>query len=230
MYKNLFFDLDDTLWAFTQNALDTFRELYQRYGYDRFFDSFDTYYALYQKRNLELWGDYSKGVITKEELNRERFLYPLEVAGVENALSLSRRFAEEFLELIPTKTRVMPHAHEVLQQLSARYNLYILSNGFMELQSHKMRSSGLDRYFKKLVLSDDIGVLKPRPEIFHFAMSATQSQLADSLMIGDSWENDIEGARAVGIHQVYYNPSDKTPRPFKPTYRIDDLKDLLQIL
>lgn len=82
----------------------------------------------------------------------------------------------------------MPHAREVLEYLSAKYNLYILSNGFKELQFHKMRSSDIDKYFRKVVLSDDIGILKPWPEIFHFALSATQSELNDSLMIGDSWE------------------------------------------
>ena len=230
MYKNLFFDLDDTLWAFTENARDTFIQLYDKYAYGRFFESFEHYYALYQKRNIELWGDYASGAISKEELNRIRFSYPLIQVGVENAEELSRVYTKDFLSMIPLCTKVMPHAHEVLQELSGRYNLYILSNGFEELQSRKMHSSGLDKYFKKMVLSDDLGVLKPRPEIFHFALSATQSQLKESLMIGDSWENDIVGAQGVGMHQVYYNVSGKTDLPFKPTYQIGDLKELLQIL
>ena len=78
----------------------------------------------------------------------------------------------------------MPHAYEVLEYLAGKYNLYILSNGFQELQCHKMRSAGIDHFFKKIVLSDDIGILKPWPEIFHFALSATQSEVRDSLMIG----------------------------------------------
>ena len=49
----------------------------------------------------------------------------------------------------------MPHAQEVLEYLAPKYNLYILSNGFQELQCHKMRSAGIDHYFKKVVLSDD---------------------------------------------------------------------------
>lgn len=47
-YKNLFFDLDDTIWAFSRNARDTFEEVYQKYSFDRYFDSFDHYYTLYQ--------------------------------------------------------------------------------------------------------------------------------------------------------------------------------------
>lgn len=228
-YKNLFFDLDDTLWAFSLNARDTFEEMYLKYRYDRFFDSFQHFYALYQRRNVELWEEYGNGQVTKEELNRQRFLYPLQAVGAEDA-ALAKSFSDNFFAVIPTKSRLMPHAREVLEYLSPRYNLYILSNGFQELQCHKMRSSGIDGFFRKVVLSDDIGVLKPWPEIFHFALSATQSELRDSLMIGDSWENDITGAKRVGMHQAYYNAAGKTDLPFQPTYQLSDLKELMQIL
>lgn len=228
-YKNLFFDLDDTLWAFSQNARDTFEEMYHKYGYDRFFHSFDHFYTLYQRRNAELWEDYGRGEVTKEELNRQRFLYPLEAVGAGNA-ALAKIFSDDFFSVIPTKSKLMPHAGEVLEWLYGRYNLYILSNGFQELQCRKMRSAGIDRFFRKVVLSDDIGILKPRPEIFNFALSATQSEWHDSLMIGDSWENDVAGARGVGMHQVFYNVTGKTDLPFRPTYHIRNLKELMQIL
>lgn len=84
-YKNIFFDLDDTLWAFSANACDTFEEMYVKYGYARFFTSFDHFYSLYQRRNLELWEEYGQGQITKEGLNRQRFLYPLEQVGQGDA-------------------------------------------------------------------------------------------------------------------------------------------------
>lgn len=228
-YKNLFFDLDDTLWAFSYNARDTFEEMYRKYEYDRYFRSFQHFYELYERRNVELWAEYADGKVTKDELNRQRFLYPLEAVG-EGDAALAKAFSEDFFAVIPTKSRLMPHAREVLEYLAPKYNLYILSNGFQELQCHKMRSAGIDRYFKKIVLSDDIGVLKPWPEIFHFAMSATQSELRESLMIGDSWDNDIAGAKGVGMHQVYYNVTGRSEFPFKPTYQITDLKELLQLL
>ena len=229
LYKNLFFDLDDTLWAFSWNARDTYEEMYWKYGYDRFFDSFEHYYELYNRRNLQLWTEYANGQVTKQELNRQRYLYPLEVVGVGDAV-LAKAYEEDALATIPTKSRLMPHAREVLEYLAPKYNLYILSNGFQELQSHKMHSSGIDKYFKKIILSDDIGVLKPWPEIFHFALSATQSELRHSLMIGDSWENDIAGAAGVGMHQVFYNVSGITRYSFTPTYEITDLKELMNLL
>jgi putative hydrolase of the HAD superfamily len=124
----------------------------------------------------------------------------------------------------------MPHAKEVLEYLAPQYNLYILSNGFRELQSRKMRSAGVDRYFKKIILSEDLGVLKPWPEIFHFALSATQSELRESLMIGDSWEADITGAHGVGMHQAFYDVTERTAFPFQPTYHIHSLKELMNLL
>ena len=163
------------------------------------------------------------------KLNRQRYLYPLEAVGAGDS-ALAEAYEKDALATIPTKSKLMPHAREVLEYLSAKYNLYILSNGFKELQFHKMRSSNIDKYFRKVVLSDDIGILKPWPEIFHFALSATQSELNDSLMIGDSWENDIAGAAGVGMHQVFYNLSGRTDLPFTPTYQITDLKELLDLL
>lgn len=230
-YKNLFFDLDDTLWAFSVNAQSTFFEMYQKHHYGRYFPSFEHFYQLYQQRNHQLWVDYAAGKVAKDELNRQRFLYPLQVVGVPHAEEVATAFAKDFFQVIPTKSEVIPHAHEVLQSLSSRYNLYILSNGFHELQRHKMRSAKLDAYFKEVILSDDIGILKPHPELFHHAMKVTGATFANSLMIGDSWESDVVGASAVGMHQAYFSPNGNPASfPFQPTYFITDLRRLLEIL
>ena len=119
---------------------------------------------------------------------------------------------------------------EALEYLSSKYNLYILSNGFRELQEQKMRSAGVDKYFKKVVLSEDIGVHKPFPEIFYFAMSATQSELHTSLMIGDNWENDIAGAKDAGLGQVFYNVKKTTKFSFQPTGIMEDWNEIGKIL
>lgn len=229
-YKNIFFDLDDTLWHFSANAEDTFREVYFKYGLDNYFDSFEQFYSIYQRKNKELWVEYGNGDITKEELNRRRFLYPLQVAGVDDE-TLAKNYSDDFFSIIPLKSKLIPGAKEVLEYLSSRgYRLFILSNGFRELQYRKMKSAGIDGYFKKVILSEDIHVHKPYPEIFNFALSATQSRLQDSLMVGDSWEADIEGAKGVGMHQMYFNYSRRTDFPFKPTYKIDKLEEIFSLL
>ena len=118
--------------------------MYHKYDYGRFFRSFLHFYTLYQHRNTELWEEYGRGQVSKEELNRQRFLYPLEAVGARDVA-----LAEAFLMISFRsfhKNRLMPHAYEVLEYLAGKYNLYILSNGFQELQCHKMRSAGIDRF------------------------------------------------------------------------------------
>lgn len=228
-YKNIFFDLDDTLWAFSENSRDAFEEVYIKYNFDAYFDSFNHYYELYQKRNIELWEEYAEGKVTKTELNELRFFYPLQAVGVHD-LNLSKRFSEDFFAIVPTKKKLMPYTKEILDYLAPTYNLYILSNGFRELQSKKMKASGIDGYFKKIILSEDIGVMKPYPEIFHFALSATQSELRESIMIGDNWKADITGAKGVGMDQAFYNVDDRKEFPFNATYMLDGLFEITNIL
>ena len=95
-YRNLFFDLDDTIWAFSRNARDTFEEVYRKYSFERYFDSFDHYYTIYQQRNTELWIEYGEGKITKDELNRQRFSYPLQAVGVEDETLALGRFLRHY--------------------------------------------------------------------------------------------------------------------------------------
>lgn len=101
----------------SQNARDTFEEVYQKYSFDRYFDSFDHYYTIYQQRNTELWIEYGEGKITKDELNWQRFSYPLQAVGVEDE-TLAEKFSEDFFAIIPTKSGLMPYAKEVLEYLA----------------------------------------------------------------------------------------------------------------
>ena len=156
-YKSIFIDLDDTLWAFTENARDTFEEMYHQYRFERYFQSFDHFMKLYTPKNLELWELYGRHEISKDELNARRFAYPLLQVGVDDPL-LVKTYSDNFFAEIPYKQKLMPHAMEALEYLSGKYRLYILSNGFRELQEQKMRSAGILRYFRKIVLSEDIGV------------------------------------------------------------------------
>lgn len=229
-YRSIFIDLDDTLWAFTENARDTFEEMYHQYRFERYFQSFDHFMELYVPKNLELWDLYGRHEISKDELNARRFSYPLLQVGVDDP-ALVKAYSDGFFAAIPYKRKLMPHAMEALEYLSGKYRLYILSNGFRELQEQKMRSAGILHYFRKIVLSEDIGAHKPFPAIFNFAMSATQSEFRTSLMIGDNWKNDVAGARDVGMGQGYYCPdAEPSVLEFQPTFLLRDWEEIEKVL
>lgn len=151
MYRSIFIDLDDTVWAFTENARDTFQDMYDKYHFDRYFRSFSHFYTLYSGKNEELWNEYGAGRITKDELNEQRFAYPLLQVGVADK-ALVKAYSDNFFDDIVYKKKLMPHAREALEYLASAYNLYILSNGFRELQEQKMRSAGVEGYFRFLAV------------------------------------------------------------------------------
>lgn len=228
-YKNLFIDLDDTVYDFSAASEESFHETYELLQYGRFFDSFEHYLSIYKPYNLELWRIYGEGKITKEELNKRRYSYPLECVGIHDQ-ELADTFCKEALSRIPTKGPLMPGAIELLEYLRPKYRMFILSNGFKELQSRKMHAAGIDKYFDELILSEDIGVNKPNRELYDYALQKTGSTLEESLMIGDMFETDIAGAANIGMEQIYYNPKGKQGHPFVPTYEVKHLLEIKEIL
>ncbi len=228
-YQNIFIDLDDTIYDFAASSRESFEEAYNLLGYERYFNSFNHFMSLYEPHNLELWGLYGEGKITKAELNSDRYSYPLRMVGIENQ-ELADTFCREVLGRIPTKNKVIPGAVELLEYLYPKYNLYILSNGFKELQEHKMQTAGLRKYFKKIVLSDDIGINKPNPELFIHALQVANSTTEESIMIGDMFDTDIAGAAGVGMDQIFYNRKGLEQLPFEPTYTVRNLLQIKEIL
>lgn len=238
-YEVLFIDLDDTLYDFSANSQEAYRTVYDLLGYSQWFESFEHYYTIYWEYNQQLWVRYSAGEITRDYLNAERYAHPLRVMGVPNADAISIRFWDESMKRLPLGTRLMPHAREILEYLRPKYRLYILSNGFTELQSRKMNSAGIAHYFDGVILSEDIGVNKPHPEIFEHALRVARVAPHQSLMIGDNLEADIQGAHQVGMEQVFYNAkkialpemqsSSDSSQPY-PTHTIDSLLELKNIL
>ena len=99
----------------------------------------------------------------------------------------------------------MPNAIKTLDYLKIKYNLYIITNGFRDVQNQKMKSSKINKYFKKIYDSESVGVKKPNPDIFNFAIEDSNSLKSESLMVGDSYEADIEGALNVGLNADHFN-------------------------
>ncbi len=228
-YKCIFIDLDDTLWDFHTNARLSLQLMFEQRNLNQHFESFETFFAIYAKRNIELWEAYGKGEITKEFLMAERFRYPLSKMGI-NDKELAEQIGNEYLEILPTQTSLMPHAREVLDYLSEKYPLSIISNGFVEVQHKKINSAGIGKYFQHVVLSEAAGALKPNPEIFRYALKLNSCREQDALMIGDNYMADISGAKAAGIDQIYYPLPHHLLENQTATHIISNLLELKQIL
>jgi len=229
MYKAVFIDLDDTIWDFHTNARLSLQDMFTDRKLDRYFTDFDEFFTIYAKKNIELWEAYGKGEITQDFLKAERFRYPLAKMGVDDE-QLAEQIGIQYLDILPTKTALMPYALELLNYLYPKYPLTIVSNGFVEVQYKKMESCGLGRYFKHVVLSEAAKALKPDKRIFEYALELNDVKATEAIMIGDSYEADIRGAQNAGIDQIYY-PLPGYDKPEQTsTYKITSLKEVMDIL
>lgn len=203
--------------------------MFDNHGLKNHFENFDSFFEIYAKKNIELWEAYGKGEITREFLMSERFRYPLSRMGV-NDIELSDEIGRQYLNILPEQTALMPHAREILTYLSEKYPLTIISNGFIEVQYKKLRSSQLEHFFKHIVLSQEAKALKPDPAIFNYALKLNGAKAENCVMIGDSYSADIEGAKNAGIDQIYYPPEGKAAVGQTATHIISGLGELFHLL
>jgi putative hydrolase of the HAD superfamily len=232
-YKHLFFDLDHTLWDFDANSRlaleEIFHELQLR---DRGIKDFDRFHKNYLQHNEKLWDRYRNGFIKVDELRWKRMWLALLDFKIADE-PLARNMGVRFLDLLPTRKLLFPHTIELLDYLAERnYQLHLITNGFEKTQHQKLKSSGLDKYFVKVITSEGSNSLKPHKEIFDYAFQQTGALTADSIMIGDSIDVDILGALNAGIDQVHVNHLTQEPVPVNgklPTYTVYSLEGLKQI-
>ncbi len=124
---------------------------------------------------------------------------------------------------------MLPYTNEILNYLFGQYDLHIITNGFLSTQKIKMKNCRLDKFFKSLTTSEVVGHNKPRPEIFHQALSAVHARKEESIMIGDDLQVDVLGAKRFGIDQVFLN-RDKVLHDEEITHEIKSLEELEKIL
>jgi putative hydrolase of the HAD superfamily len=224
--KHIFFDLDHTIWDFDRNAEETLLELYEVHQLRSLgLHSAKEFIERYTENNHQLWAKYHLGEISKYVLRAERFKKTFIELGIKPDL-VPHQFEDDYVKMGPTKTNLFDGAEKVLAYLKLKYSLHIISNGFKETTLTKMRVSNLNSYFKNVIISEDVGVNKPNPIIFQYALEKAQASIEESIMIGDSLEADIRGAQAFGIPAIFFNPLN-IPQPDDVKWQINHLSELL---
>jgi putative hydrolase of the HAD superfamily len=227
-YKCILFDLDHTLWDYETNSREALSELYIQFelqgrgvGEEHFLR---TFYGV----NNELWDLYDRGLLHRDVIRNERFHRILMQHGV-NDYPMSLQFSAAYLEQSPQKKNLMEGCIETLDYLAPKYSMVIVTNGFDEIQSTKLRASGIDHYFKDMVTSARAGHKKPAKEIFEFALRENNVDARETVMIGDNLLTDIAGAKNASVDTIFYNPN-KTAHQTAVNFEIETLRDLKNLL
>ena len=199
--KNVFFDLDHTLWDFERNSALTFDLLFKNYNLKINLNDFlDVYVPI----NLKYWRLYRNEEITKEYLRFNRLNDAFTELEMHLSSDLIDKISYDYVDNLPKFNHLIEGAQELLKYLKKRYSLHLITNGFRNVQSNKLKNSGIDNFFDFVFDSESAGVKKPNPLIFNHALDKSKSKANESVMIGDSYEADILGSLAVGMNAIHY--------------------------
>lgn len=208
--KHIFLDLDRTLWDFDANSKLELRNIWNHYQlHQKGIALPDQFIAVYEQINNNCWKLYRENKLTKEILRVKRFNDTLIYFGIEDN-ELAKKIALTYTTNSPKRTILVEGALEILDYLKPKYELHIITNGFLEVQHLKLKKCGLTPYFKTIITSDEVGVMKPNKKVFDFALNQTSANSEESVYIGDSYKIDIEGAVNAGWNAIYYNPKQTT--------------------
>lgn len=229
MFKNLvtdvFFDLDHTLWDFERNSALTFQKILSENSVNVELNDF---LKVYIPLNFEFWKLYREGKITKNELRFQRLKITFDRLGYTISNELIDVLSDQYIEYLSSYNHLFPNTTEVLDYLKPNYKLHIITNGFQEIQYKKLHSSNIHNYFEHIINSEMAGVKKPNPIIFRLALEKAKVLPQKSLMIGDSLEADILGAKSVGLHTLHFNANNEPKHEY--CEMIHDLSEIKSYL
>ncbi len=225
-YDIIFFDADDTLFDFQASEETAFEKTLADHG---IFGDADQYLALYKEINEALWAAFERGEIDQDHLKVERFRQFLDQIDVAED---PEAFGRRYMKNLSKASILYEESAPLLEKLSKSHRLAILTNGLTHVQEVRVKQSIIAHHIEAFIISEEVGVAKPDPEIFKILLRQMDNATPDRvLMVGDSLTSDIQGGINAGIDTCWYNPEGKrNTTGLKPTYEIQRLEQILDVL
>ena len=222
---DVFFDLDHTLWDFDRNSSLAFARVFAKYDISLPLENF---LREYEPINLVYWKKYRDGHINKEALRRGRLADAFAVFDLRFPVEIIDDLASCYIEELPVDNHLFDNTHEILEYLSIKYRLHIITNGFRKVQHLKLKNSGINQFFQTVTTSEEVGFKKPHPSVFRAALQKASAAAESSVMIGDNLEADILGAQGVGMHSLYFNcRKEKISKSLNAIKSLSEIRDFL---
>ena len=223
--KDVFFDLDHTLWDFEKNSELTFAKIFaEKHPEIAVGDFIEKYVPI----NQACWQLYQYDKITHEELRYNRLKQSFDAIEYEISDEAIAVIAQDYIDMLPDNNHLFEGAFEILDYLKEKYQLHIITNGFADVQDRKIKNSRLEHYFVSVTNSATAGVKKPNPIIFEHALRVANATKEQSIMIGDSLDADVEGALEIGLEAIFFNENQlQTAAHIKQVSHLLELKKYL---
>ena len=179
---DIFFDLDHTLWDFEKNSALAFEKVLKKNDVEI---NLQEFLKQYVPLNFKYWELYRKDLVTQQQLRYGRLKDTFDILNYQISDEKINVLSDEYIHFLPEFNHLFEGTIEVLEYLKPKYNLHIITNGFDKVQAGKIKNSNLEPYFKTITNSEMAGVKKPNPKIFEYALSLSNLNKNQTIMIGD---------------------------------------------
>ncbi|OTN77677.1 TIGR02254 family HAD hydrolase [Enterococcus sp. 8G7_MSG3316] len=223
-YKTLLFDVDDTILDFQDTENQALQKLFATQG----LQLTDSLKQTYQTLNHGLWQAFEKGELTREQVTNERFGLFFESLGKEvDSLALE----QQYRAFLNQGHKLLGNSAQVLAQLAPNFDTYVVTNGVSKTQFQRLNDAKLMDFFKAVFVSEDTGYQKPMKEFFDYVFDRIPGlKKHETVIIGDSLSSDILGGQLAGIDTVWLNPHKKNTNGITPTFEIESIDQLPELL
>ena len=225
MIKYVFIDLDDTIFDFHKAEAIALTDMLSHFGITPDKEMTERYSRI----NKSQWELLEKKQKTREDVLLDRFTIFFSEIGAD----IDSRKAKEIYEYrLGCGHFFIEGAEELLITLSKKFDLYLASNGTESVQVRRIASSGIEKYFKDIFISQALGADKPSTEYFSACFSRISGFSRESaIIIGDSISSDILGGKNAGIKTCLYNPKSKeNSTNILPDYEVRSLQEITELL
>jgi putative hydrolase of the HAD superfamily len=220
----IYFDLDDTLMDFSSASNEAFVRLMEYYNLPNDQQCFE----IYQRGNHQTWLEFEQNLISSHELRFlrfERFLSAMNWQDKADALEMNAKY----ISFLINESNLISGALSLLNFFKGKIPMGILTNGLKEAQRPRLSKADITHYFDHIIVSDEIGMSKPNPEIFTLAKLTLGNIPSENiLLVGDNPYSDIEGAQNFGFKTIWFNTKQKElPQKIQPTMTVSKLEDII---
>lgn len=204
---DVFFDLDHTLWDFDKNSALTFNLIFER---NKIEVDLNEFLSHYQPINLKYWKLYREEKVDKANLRYGRLKDTFNAMQVLVNDDKIHTLSQDYILYLTTHNHIFDGTIELLDYLKPKYKLHIITNGFEEVQQHKLNKANISHYFETVTNSEMVGVKKPNRKMFDHALKLANVDVSNGIMIGDNYEADILGALNMGLDAICFNYHNET--------------------
>ena len=225
--KFIYFDLDDTLLNHKkaeQNALSDLKQQYNLFSDVEIEELKSTYHNI----NKNLWEQYGKGEIDRHILHRKRFEDTMRELRIDSTKYTEA--GELYMSFYRKHWEWIDGAELAFEQIRDRFPVGLITNGFAETQWLKIKQFNFEELVSQIVISEEVGVMKPHPKIFNYSTELVGVDRSEILYVGDSLTSDVIGAKKAGWKVAWFTSSPTSEDKDLADFVFDDFEELVDFI